>query len=200
MYIKEKVHQILRMSFEKEKDEPQEFTKSVGNEMFFCGEITPESTLEFTEKFKRMEIELLKRSADLVDYDPKVNVYIMSEGGDMFSGFALMNLLQKSRIKVTTIVQGACCSAATFMFLGGSQRRIGANAYVLIHQINTEIWGKYQELKNEIKNCDNFMKMINGIYLKYTNIPEKKLHKILKKDLFLDKDKCIKYGIAHVVD
>jgi len=186
------------MTTEKE-DTQQEFSRAFGNEIFFCGEITPETTLEFTEKFKKLEIDLLKKTADIVDYSPKINVYILSEGGDMFSGLALMNILQKSRVKVTTIVQGSCCSAATFMFMGGSQRLMGENAYILIHQINTEIWGKYQELKNEIKNCENFMKMIKSIYLTYTQIPEKKLDKLLKKDLYMNKDKCIKYGIAHSV-
>jgi len=189
------------MSNEKEKDEVQpEFSKIVGNEMFFCGEITPESALEFTEKFKRLEVDLLRRAADLVGYVPHINLYILSEGGDMFSGLALMNILQKSRVKVITIVQGACCSAATFMFMGGRERLMGANSYILIHQLTTEMWGKYQELKSEIKNCDNFMKMVKKIYLTHTKIPEKKLNKLLKRDLYLDKTKCIKYGIAHAVD
>jgi len=136
---------------EQDEIEP-EYTKTIGNEIHFYGEITVENTLEFVEAFRKLEIRLLKQKADLIGYEPEIRVHIMSDGGDMFSGLALKNLIEKSRVKVITIAQGACCSAATFMFLGGSERRIGENAYLLIHQLSTEFWGKYQELKDEMKS------------------------------------------------
>lgn len=45
--------------------------------------------------------------------------------------------------------------------LGGHERRIGKNAHVLIHQISTNgFWGKYEELKDEMKSCDKLMDMV----------------------------------------
>ena len=103
---------------EQDEIEP-EYTKTIGNEIHFYGDITVENTLEFVEVFRKLEIRLLKQKADLIGYEPEIRVHIMSDGGDMFSGLALKNLIEKSRVKVITIAQGACCSAATFMFLGG---------------------------------------------------------------------------------
>ena len=109
-------------------------------------------------------------------------------------------MLESSRVKVITIAQGACCSAATFMFLGGSERRMGQNAYILIHQLSTEFWGKYQDLKDEAKTCDKFMKGLKKMYKEKTKIPEDKFKKLMKKDLFLSASKCLKYQIAHALD
>src|SRR6056300_419998 len=134
-----------------EETETEECVKIVGNEILFYGDIDRENALEFVEKFKKLEIELLKKMAELVGYVPQIRVHIMSEGGDVFSGLNMMNVLEKSRVKVTTIAQGSCCSAATFVFLGGSERLMGKNAYLLIHQISTEFWGNFQELKTEMK-------------------------------------------------
>ena len=182
-----------------EEEEP-EVTKTIGNEIHFYGDITPENTLEFVESFRKLEIYLLKQKADLIGYEPEIRVNIMSDGGDIFSGFALKNVLEKSRVKVVTIAQGACCSAATFMFLGGSERRMGENAYLLIHQLTTEFWGKYQDLKSEMKSCDTFMTSLKKMYMSKTEIPEKKFKKLMNKDLFLSASKCLKYKIAHAID
>jgi ATP-dependent protease ClpP protease subunit len=183
-----------------EEEEVSECTKTIGNEILFYGDITPENTLEFVEAFKKLEIHLLKQKADLIGYEPQIRVHIMSGGGDVYSGFALMNILEKSRVKVITIAQGSCCSAATFMFLGGSERRMGKNAYLLIHQISTEIWGEYKDLKNEMKNCEKLMKNLKRMYMDKTDIPEKKFKKLMKKDLYLSASKCLKYNIVHAVD
>ena len=183
-----------------EDDDATECTKTIGNELHFYGDITPENTLEFVEAFKKLEIHLLKQQADLIGYEPQIRVHIMSGGGDVYSGFALKNILEKSRVKVITIAQGSCCSAATFMFLGGSERRMGQNAYLLIHQISTEIWGEYKDLKNEMKNCEKLMKNLKTMYMDKTEIPEKKFKKLMKKDLYLSASKCLKYKIAHAVD
>jgi ATP-dependent protease ClpP protease subunit len=183
-----------------EDEDASECTKTIGNELHFYGDITPENTLEFVEAFKKLEIHLLKQQADLIGYEPQIRVHIMSGGGDVYSGFALKNILEKSRVKVVTIAQGSCCSAATFMFLGGSERRMGQNAYLLIHQISTEIWGEYKDLKNEMKNCEKLMKNLKTMYMEKTEIPEKKFKKLMKKDLYLSASKCLKYKIAHAVD
>jgi ATP-dependent protease ClpP protease subunit len=86
------------------------------------------------------------------------------------------------------------------MFLGGSERRMGENAYLLIHQLSTDFWGKYQDLKNEMKSCDKFMEALKKMYMTKTEIPEKKFKRLMKKDLFLSASKCLKYKIAHAID
>jgi len=58
---------------------------------------------------------------------------------------------------------------------------MGRNAYVLIHQISTELWGNFQELKHELKSTEAFMKNLKKMYLEKTKIPEKKLNKLMKK-------------------
>tara|TARA_B110000444_G_scaffold23685_1_gene19610 strand:+ start:5056 stop:5634 length:579 start_codon:yes stop_codon:yes gene_type:complete len=184
----------------KELIEENDSVKVVGNEILFYGDIDKDNALEFVLQFKKLEIDLLKKKAELVGYEPQIRISIMSDGGDIFSGLNMMNVLERSRVKVITIAQGSCCSAATFVFLGGSERRIGKNAYLLIHQLTTEFWGNFQDLRNEMKTSAKFMKMLKKMYMSKTDIPEKKFKRLMKKDIYLSPDKCIKYKIAHVVD
>ena len=184
-----------------EEDVVADCTKVVGNEMFYYGDITAESILDFTEKFRKLESGLLKMSADIIGYTPTIRVNIMSDGGDLFAGFTAMNILQKSRVEVVTIAHGACCSAATFMLLGGKERRIGRNAHILIHQLSTgSFWGKFEEMKDEMRTASKLMDMIRRTYFEHTKIPEKKMKKLLKRDIYLEPEECIKYAIVDDYD
>ncbi len=185
---------------EVKEQEENDSIKVIGNEILYYGDIDRENALEFVEKFKKLEIDLLKKAAELVGYEPMIRVHIMSEGGDVFAGLNMMNVLERSRVKVITIAQGSCCSAATFVLLGGAERRMGKNAYCLIHQISTEMWGNFNELKNEMKSNDKLMKMLKDMYLSKTKIPETKFKTLMKKDIYLPPDKCIKYGIVSVIE
>ena len=188
------------MSTKEEETEIEDCVKVIGNEILFYADVDRENALDFVEKFKKLEIDLLKKKAELVGYEPTIRVHIMSDGGDIFSGMNMMNVLETARVKVVTIAQGSCCSAATFMLLGGSERRMGRNAYVLIHQISTEMWGNFQELKHELKSTDKFMKMLKKMYLTKTCIPEKKFKRLMKKDIYLSPEDCLKYKIVDAVE
>jgi len=185
---------------EVKEQEENDSIKVIGNEILYYGDIDRENALEFVEKFKKLEIDLMKRAAELVGYEPMIRVHIMSEGGDVFAGLNMMNVLERSRVKVVTIAQGSCCSAATFVLLGGAERRMGKNSYCLIHQISTEMWGNFNELKNEMKSNDKLMKMLKDMYLSKTKIPETKFKTLMKKDIYLSPDKCLKYGIVSAIE
>src|SRR6056300_1316707 len=178
-----------------DEEEELEVVKVTGNEMYYYGEINNENTLEFVEKFKKLEQHLLRISAEILNYEPEIRLHICSEGGDLFCGFSLMNLLDKSRVRVVTIAQGACCSAATFMLLSGQERRIAKNAYLLIHQLSSGMWGKYEEMKDQMKTCEKFMKMIRNVYKTKTTIPDKKLDRLMKRDIYLEPAKALKHSI-----
>lgn len=185
---------------EDDLDLNNENIRVVGNEICYFGDVDRTNCLEFVEKFKKLEIELLKRKAELIGYQPEIRINIMSDGGDIFSGINMMNILENSRVKVITIAQGSCCSAATFILLGGSERRIGKNAYILIHQISTEIWGKYREIRHELKSTSQFMKMLKKMYLSKTKIPAKVFRRLMRKDIYLSPKRCKKYNIVDLIE
>ena len=174
--------------------------KVCGNRIYYYGEISNENILEFTIEFKKLEIKLLK---DFIEYDdttPVIHVHINSGGGDVFAGFASLDTLRAARAKVVTHVDGMCASAATFMFLGGSVRCMGQHAQLLIHQMSTNgFWGKYEELKDEMKSCTQIMKMLKKLYSENTKLPASKLGQFMKRDIYITADECFKYEIIHQI-
>ncbi len=186
------------MPTEDEKEiEVNECVKVIGNEILFYADVDRENALEFVEKFKKLEIELLKKKAELFGYEPLIRVHIMSEGGCIFAGMTMMNTLESSRVKIVTIAQGSCCSAATFILLGGGERLMGKHSFILIHQLSSGFLGKYTELRDEMKTCKKIMSKIKTLYTNETTIPKEKLSQFMKRDIYLGYDECIKYGIVH---
>ena len=81
------------------------------------------------------------------------------------------------------------------MSVVGHRRLMHRHSYMLIHQLSAGMWGKYEELKDDMENNENLMKVIKDIYIKHTNIPKRELDKILKHDLWWDAKTCLKYGL-----
>lgn len=182
-----------------EDDEDDDDTKtdleSEGNNIYFYGDISLESVTKFNHLLKKKEVELLKASVDY-GFEPEINVYIHSSGGDLHAGLSAMDHIQNCRVHVNTISDGCVASAASFMLIGGHGRYILPHSTVLIHQIRTGFWGKWEDLKDEHKNCQSIMKQLKSVYLKNTKLGEKKVDELLQREILLTADECVKYGLG----
>lgn len=171
--------------------------ETVGNRIYFYANMERENVLKLNREIKILDNSFVaeKINRELDEY-PKIFIHINTFGGCIFSGFSAMDNVSACKSPVHTIVDGVCASAGTFMYIAGKKRFITKHSYILIHQISSCFWGKYQEFKDEMDNLDTFMKMLKNIYLERTKIPEKRLEEMLKKDIFFDAKQCVKYGIA----
>jgi len=139
----------------------------------------------------------LQREAMVQDREPaNLYLHIQSYGGSIFAGMAGMDEIIKSIVPVHTMVDGCCASAATLLSICGKKRLINRHAYMLIHQLSSFMWGKYEEFKDEMQNLDKIMGMIKKVYAEYTKIPMSKLEEILKHDLWFDANECKEYGLV----
>ena len=168
----------------------------IGTNIYFYADVSNETITKLILELKKLEIKLRKKSIELEGYKPKIKLFIRSNGGDVYAGFSAMDHICSMKTHVTTIADGFCASAATFILLAGKVRLATPSAYVLIHQISSgSFWGKYEELKDEMKMCDKLMTMLKKIYTSKTELPEKKLKKLLKRDIYLTAEECLNFKI-----
>ena len=166
------------------------------NKIYFYEDITTQSVLTLSKHLLTLENNLLKVQQELtLEETPKIFIYIQSNGGDAYAGLSIMNTLENMRVPVVTIVNGIVASAATLMLLWGSERHMQRNSNILIHQIRGGIWGKYDDLQDEMKNSAQLMKDLEQIYTTKTNIPLSFLRRIIKRELNMNPDQCLEYNI-----
>jgi ATP-dependent Clp endopeptidase proteolytic subunit ClpP len=182
--------------------EVEEYVQVDGSDIYFYCEVCEVTVLELTMKIRKLEKKLLHKYLDLGIRDkPEIRIWIRSDGGDIHSGLSAMDALASIKgVKVRTIADGLCASAATFLLLGGYSRHMTPNSYVLIHQLNMDgSWGKFQDYKDQMENLEQFMERFKEIYTKETQIPDEKIGKILKRDVYMNAEKCLKYGVIDSV-
>tara|TARA_Y100000389_G_scaffold205144_1_gene264052 strand:- start:10379 stop:10981 length:603 start_codon:yes stop_codon:yes gene_type:complete len=176
-------------------DDDETQIEIVNNNIYFYGGIDEKSVLEFNSKLKEKEIELLKLGIEQ-DFEPVINIFIQSSGGDVYAGMSAMDHIYSCRVHVNTIADGRVASAATFMLLGGHSRYILEHSYLLIHQIRTGFWGRWEDLKDEHKHCEEIMNSIKKVYKKNTRLTDSKLEELFKREIYFTAKETVDFGIA----
>lgn len=173
------------------------------NRIYFYGEVTKDSILVLN---KQLDETARNLRVFQVNYDmvapPPVRLYIQSDGGDLIAALSTLSRLVELKergFEVHTIVEGLAASAATLISVGGSHRYIRRHAYMLIHQLRSGFWGTYAEFQDENKNVTLLMDQIRQIYKSYSKFRGKQLESILKRDLYLSAEECVKMGLADAI-
>ena len=165
------------------------------NMVMFYGEVNERNNKILNKVLRGMDKDL---QTVKVKYGVEVPIklYISSYGGSIFSAFSTVDTILTLRTPVHTYIDGSAASAATLISVVAEKRFIHKNSFMLIHQLSSVMWGKYEEMVDEMENLDMLMARIKEIYRDHCSIPKKELTEILKHDLWLDSAKCIKWGLA----
>ena len=164
-----------------------------GNKIYFYEEIDKETILELIKQIQTLTYELQLQGSKY-GFEPHIDLHIYSPGGDAFMGLSIYDFIRKNPVPIYTYIDGNIASAATFMFLAGAKRFMSPNATVLIHQVSTSFWGKFEDLKDEVKNTTEIMKIVRNLYSETTTMKKKDIDAILKRELFLNFAECEKNG------
>ena len=165
------------------------------NMIMFYGEVNERNNKTLNKVLRGLDKDL---QTVKVKYGVEVPIklYISSYGGSIFAAFSTVDTILTLRTPVHTYIDGSAASAATLISVVGEKRFIHQNSFMLIHQLSSTMWGKYEEFKDEMENLDMLMDRIKQIYQKHTTIPKTALANILKRDIWLDAQKCIKWGLV----
>jgi ATP-dependent protease ClpP protease subunit len=167
------------------------------NHIYLYADITPKSVMEVGIAIRSVGQQIVNLMTDLsLPSIPPIHLHINSGGGCAFSGLAGASHILESEVPVFTYVEGSAASAATIMSCVGAQRHITEHSFMLIHQVSTGVWGTYGNLVDEKESMDSLMEMLESIYLKHTKLKKKKLKELLKRDLWMNPEKCLELGLV----
>jgi ATP-dependent Clp protease protease subunit len=148
---------------------------------------------------KRWQDFLFSNSHIIENAQPKpLKIYINSEGGELFAAIPLIDAITNCKIPVYTYIEGIAASAASLISMAGHKRFITKNSFMLIHEIRSGIEGTYSNIADEKENCDKLMKVIYDFYKNKTNdsFTNESLTAILKRDIILNSQECLNFGLV----
>lgn len=183
---------------EEDIDSGNSLIKVIDNRIYFYSEITDQSALDLQEKLYKMQDCLAKTF--LRGCGCTIDLYLNSVGGDVVAALALADEINTSPIPIKCIVQGQCISAATLICVSAKYRAIKKNSFMMIHDISSMVRGKFSEISDNVENAKMLREKIRKIYLAHTKIPAKKLTDLLKSDIMLDANQCVKLGLVDKIE
>jgi ATP-dependent Clp protease protease subunit len=159
----------------------------VNRQLVLMGEVSPTMWAEFAPAFMRLDKE-----------DGPIDIHITSDGGDIYSGFAIHDLIKNSHNDVTIVGHGMVASIATLIMQAGKKRYLSKNCTFMIHQASIYAEGSFHKL--DLLTQTQELNRLNKMYLKHMSsrsvIPLKDIAEMCKKDSYLSAAQAIKFGFV----
>lgn len=134
------------------KRQSNNFSYTYGHVHEFYVTGTIESANEYTEWFHTI------RNANPTDV---VKLHINSPGGDLWTAIQFVHVLAETEATIQIVVEGACMSAATLLFLMGHEYEVSPHAMFMIHNYSGGSLGKggemYDNIVHERKWSENLL-------------------------------------------
>lgn len=134
-----------------------------------------------------------------------IQIIINSSGGSCAAGFAIIDIMEWSRLPIYTTGIGMIASMGLLIFMTGQKGRrvITPRTSILSHRYSAMTGGNHSQLLAARKELDLEHARIVDHYLCYTNIDSKdELEQYLLRDVdtWLTPEEAVKLGIADIVE
>ncbi len=184
----------MKKNSETEFDEEDFLRKGKHRECNFIvvNEINEDACTEFREDLFRLE------SAD----QDIIPVFIDSYGGDVYALYSMLSLIESSNKKIATICDGKAFSCGSILLSAGEvgMRFISPHAYVLVHQVSHEYYGKFSDISVSAEHCAELNSNLLHLLDKNTKNKRGSFERLLIKnnnsDLYIDAKTALQLGIV----
>jgi len=129
--------------------------------------------------------------------DP-IKLIINSGGGEIYSGLALIDIIDNSSTPIHTICHGRAMSMALIVYAAGHHRIASKYATFMYHEGHYEVEGKVAMHKQELKESQRIDKICDTYFLSKTKFTDKilKPHRDRQAEWYFDAKTAQKYGLV----
>lgn len=179
-------------------DKPKYLSSSItNNDLYFYSDVNNESCFLLNKSISDLSRQLLISQITFnLQTPPPINLYINSDGGELFGALSIVDRIKTNKVPVHSYVEGLVASASTLISISCHKRFIRKNSIMLVHQIRSWFGGTYENFVDENKNLELLTNTVKNLYLQNTKFKEDTLNELLKRDIYLNADEAIKYGLA----
>ncbi len=131
-----------------------------------------------------------------------ITVFINSPGGEIFSGFAIFDMLNFIACPVTTIVTGFAASMGSILSLAADKgRRFSMpQAKIMIHQpLLMGYQGRASECEIQAREILKTRDHLVNLYAEHTGKSQKEIKKALDRDNWFSAEEALEYGLIDKV-
>lgn len=127
--------------------------------------------------------------------DP-VRISLHSEGGSVFEGFAIHDVLAKYTGPKTIAVESTAFSIASFIAMAGDDIEMAPNAYFMLHNPRINIEGDDEELAKKSGMISDLKTNMVNAYAERSGHSTEEIQGILKAETYFNATDAIAFGLA----
>jgi ATP-dependent Clp protease protease subunit len=153
----------------------------------------------FSEINDQIISEAMKTILSFPSSTKNIEVWIKNNGGDIYEGLALVDVLRTRKYIVKTVGVGYIYSMAVPILASGTPgyRYISPNAQIMVHEISWGGYGNRIEMKEMTKHADTTMDKYLSILTQTTKKKKKFWKEFIKAhDKYATAKDAIKFGLA----
>lgn len=130
-----------------------------------------------------------------------IKLIINSVGGEIYSGLALVDVIDNSLTPIHTICHGSAMSMGLIIFAAGHHRVASKYATFMYHEAMYPIDGKVAFHKQELKEASRTDKICDDYLLSKTKLTTKILDDVKSKqaEWYFDAKTALKYGVVNEI-
>ncbi len=129
-----------------------------------------------------------------------LTIIFNSPGGAVHDGLALFDFLRHLRVSghhLTTIALGRAASMGAVLLQAGDRRVIGANAFLMLHEVSNGASGKVSELSESVELSKRLQKRLLAILAEQSSLTVAQIQrKWSRRDWWLDAEETVALGFA----
>lgn len=126
----------------------------------------------------------------------QLTLRVNSPGGDVFDGFAIYNLLQQHKAKITTYVDGVALSIASIIIQASDKIIMGEGSYIMIHKPWTIAMGNSIELESTIDRLLDIEEKLVFVYAKRIKKSRQEIKDAMRETTWYDSKQAVEVGLA----
>lgn len=133
--------------------------------------------------------------------DEDITLWIMSPGGSVSAGSAILDTMDACKCDIKTIVMGSAASMAAVIASSGTKgkRYIGANAGMMIHQALGGFSGQTADILRTAQHMEKINKRLYEILAKNSGVSVQQIAIDCDRDYHLNAEESIAYGLADYI-
>ena len=132
--------------------------------------------------------------------DP-IKLIINSSGGEIYSGLALIDVINTSLTPIHTICHGAAMSMGLVIFAAGHHRTASPNATFMYHEAMYGLEGKTAYHKQEMKEANRIDKLCDDYLISRTKLTQKIMDNVknTQAEWYFDAKTALKYNVVNEI-
>lgn len=141
-----------------------------------------------------------KKDLDALGDVSTINVFINSDGGDVFAGQTIYSQLKRHKATINVYVDGLAASIASVIAMAGDTVYMPKNAMLMVHNPWTIAMGNAEEFRKLADDMDKIRESIITVYADKSGMENEKIIELMDAETWMTAEEALEYGFADEIE